>query len=127
MPFRFLFPPCMAEPVNQCRYGKYVSRFLLHCGAQCGYGFFKSFLLQQRQPETKIELVPRGLKLYSLLDLFGRFAKAPRVIQRIPYLGDCNNRERIKRLCMEMDRNRFIATPCISQKNSALPVDVRIA
>src|SRR6266481_9726999 len=70
---------------------------------------------------------PTRVKLDSLLDLFGRFAKSPRVIQRISYLCDCNNRERIKRLSMEMDRNRFIATLCIPQKNSALPVDVRIA
>src|SRR5215469_10308204 len=33
MPFCFLFPARMAESVNQCCYGKYVSRFLLHCGA----------------------------------------------------------------------------------------------
>src|SRR5215472_4841330 len=71
----------MAESVNQCRYGKYVSRFLLHCSLERGYGFFETLLLQQRQAETKVKLVPRGLKFDRLRRLRVRCLPIPMVEQ----------------------------------------------
>src|SRR5215472_3206769 len=126
MPFGFFLSPSVAEPVNQRRRREPIPWFFLHGGLQCGSRFFKSFLLQQHQPETKIKLVPRGLKLDRLSHLFGRFVKSACVIQCKSYLLNCNNRKWIERLGLEVNHNRLIATPRIAQENSALPVHVRI-
>src|SRR5579863_2026171 len=105
----------MAEAVNQCRDGKNIPGFLSHRCAQRGNRLVKMVLLEQGQAETKVELVPPWLQLYSLTKLFSRIFKPSRVVKRMPDFLDRHQREGIKRFGMAMDCNRLLREPGITK------------